>query len=131
MEKKAKPSKITEFLKVYACLVAGSIFGARLRALLTGQPTQGGFFQFTDENGLTYTSSPPVTHLLPGVLFAILAKPPWLLAFLGSALAALILGDELEKRLLIQLGKRITANIQSKTGAPTPAVEQTTPDGAP
>lgn len=117
-------------MKVYACLVAGSFFGARLHARLTGRPTQGGFFQFTDETGLTYTSSPPLTHLLPGVFFAILAKPPWLLAFLGSALAALILGDEVEKRLLIQLGKRIMANIQSKTGAPTPSTEQTILEGA-
>ena len=93
-----------------AALVLGSRLGALLRTLLTGQPAQGGVFKYEDEAGHSFTTTPPITHSLPGLALALLGrKRPWLWGFIGSFAAAALLGDALEKRLLVGIAQRIEA----------------------
>jgi hypothetical protein len=97
-------NKVTIFtLSVFA----GSWLGAQARLQLTGQPSQGGYFKYTDEAGLTYTTLPMNTHMLPGFLLMVIGKPYWLMGLLGSFIASILLGDTYEKMFLERIGKRL------------------------
>lgn len=105
-----------------AAIVVGSRMGALLRTLLTGQPTQGGVFKYEDEAGHKFTTTPPITHSLPGLALALLGrKRPWLWGFIGSFVAAALLGDALEKRVMVEIARRIEA--AQKPGVPSNEVQ--------
>jgi hypothetical protein len=54
-----------------------------------------------------------ITHMLPGLMLAALAKPRWLMAFLGSFTASLLLGDEVERRLLLAFGEKVIGSLKN------------------
>jgi quinol-cytochrome oxidoreductase complex cytochrome b subunit len=86
---------------------AGSYLGAQARQQLTGQPSQGGIFRYTDEKGMNYTTVPMNTHMLPGFLLMAIGKPYWLMGLLGSFIASVLIGDTYEKIFLEQIGQRL------------------------
>lgn len=92
---------------VYYCIFVGSWLGARIRPLVGAPASQGGIFRMQDDQGHTYQSIPVITHMLGGLALAALAKPRWMMAFLGSFTASLLLGDEYERRLLTVLGEQL------------------------
>jgi hypothetical protein len=96
----------------YTCILAGSWLGAQLRPLVGAAPSQGGMFKMQDEQGHNYQSVPIITHMLPGLVLALLAKPRWLMALLGSLSASLLLGDAYERRLLENLANRLEGKVQ-------------------
>jgi hypothetical protein len=102
--------------KIQAFLLAiflGSWLGARIRPLVGAPPSQGGAFHMEDDQGHTYQSIPVITHMLPGLMLAALAKPRWLMAFLGSFTASLLLGDEVERRLLLAFGEKVIGSLKN------------------
>lgn len=98
---------IAKIQAFYVGIFVGSWLGAQIRPLVGGPVSQGGMFRMEDGKGHNYQSVPVITHMLPGLVLAALAKPRWLMAFLGSFTASLLLGDEYERRLLLALGEKL------------------------
>jgi len=97
---------------VQGAIQLGSAAGTVLRGLLTGQPLQVLGLRYRDEAGNKIESSPMLTHSLPGITLALVVgrkSRPWLWGFVGSFIAALALGDTLEKRLAEEFVRRIRA----------------------
>lgn len=97
---------------VQGAITLGSVLGAALRSLITGQPVQGGVFVYRDDSGREIKNAPPVTHSLAGLTLALVVgrkNRPWLWGFAGSFIAAAALGDELEQRLAQGILRRIAA----------------------
>ena len=108
---------ITKIQAFYIGIFVGSWLGAQIRPLVGAPVSQGGIFRMEDEKGHSYQSVPLITHMLPGLALAALAKPRWMMAFLGSFTASLLLGDEYEQRLLLALGDKLE-NLQDKPTQP-------------
>lgn len=98
-------------------VAAGSWLGAQARQQLTGQPSQGGYFTYTDEAGRTYTTLPMNTHMLPAFLLMAIGKPYWLMGLLGSFIASVLVGDVYEKAFMEQIGQRLIG-VTIQTDAP-------------
>ena len=88
-------------------VILGSWLGAQARFQLTGELSQGGYFQYKDEHGTSYSNVPIATHLMPGFLLMIIGKPYWLMGLLGSFIASVLVGDHYEKPFLEQLLARL------------------------
>jgi hypothetical protein len=104
------------FAVVQVAIQLGSAAGTVLRGLFTGQPRQVLGLRYRDEAGNIIESSPMLTHSLPGITLALVVgrkNRPWLWGFTGSFVAALALGDTLEKRLVEAILRRIEA-VQAK-----------------
>lgn len=100
------------FAAVQVAIQLGSAAGTVLKGLLTGQPRQVLGLRYRDEAGNKIESSPMLTHSLPGITLALVVgrkNHPWLWGFTGSFIAALALGDTLEKRLVEEMLRRIRA----------------------
>jgi hypothetical protein len=98
---------------VQAAMTVGSFSGALLRYILTGKRVQGGVYRFKDQAGRNYTISPPLTHAIPGLVLAITnRKRPVIWAFIGSFIASVVLGDQIEQRVANQ----IAAGIEQMVG---------------
>lgn len=104
---------IAKIQAFYIGIFVGSWLGAQIRPLVGAPVSQGGMFHMEDGKGHKYQSVPVITHMLPGLALAALAKPRWLMAFIGSFTASLLLGDEYERRLLLALGDKLD-NLQEK-----------------
>ena len=98
---------IIEILAWYMGIFIGSWLGAQIRPLIGAPASQGGMFMMQDDKGHTYQSTPVITHMLPGLALSVLAKPRWLMAFLGSFTASVLLGDQYERRMLLALGEKL------------------------
>ena len=100
-------SGINKMILFTLSVFLGSWLGAQARQQLTGQPSQGGYFKYQDEAGLTYTTIPMNTHMLPGFILMLIGKPYWLMGLLGSFIASILLGDAYEKEFLEKVGQRL------------------------
>ena len=114
-------------LKVFYVIVAalaGNWVGGQVRIHLTGQEVQSIRFQYTNKQGKMISNIPVVTKFYPAVITAGIGRPHWRYAFLGGAVAGMLIDDRYERYLWERVGEKVPTREMVEGIAPRSAEQE-------
>ncbi len=102
-----KNRSVQNLMSVIFFALLGNCIGARIYKARTGKPASWLMLNYVDENNNRYMTTPVLTNFLPALCLGLLVKPHRLVSLLAGMVSTALLGDEIQKRVMVRVAARL------------------------